>query len=60
MFLLLLLPLFLIPAVSLASACSGDQDCEAGLYCYKKVCYSPDQIAKLAFNAGKRQSSGVI
>ena len=49
---LLLLPLLLISAASLAAACSGDQDCPAKLYCYKMVCSSPDQIAQLAFSAG--------
>lgn len=50
---LLLLPLLLISATSLATACSGDQDCPAELYCYKMICSTPDQIAELAFSAGK-------
>ena len=53
MFLLLLLPLLISAASPAAADCSGDQDCEAGLYCYKMVCHSPDKIAQLAFNAGK-------
>ena len=62
MFLLLLLPLlsWLLPSPAVAAACSGDQDCQAELHCYRGLCSTPGQIAEQAFDAGKRVVWSVV
>ena len=40
--------------IKVEATCSGDQDCSTDLHCYREACRTAGEIAKLAFNAGKK------